>query len=48
MEVDQISELVDVGRRETVGESLVVGQLGVDEVVDVPLFKKSRSDNEFR
>lgn len=47
MPVDQVSDLVDVGWRETVGIGLVVGQLGVDVVVDVPLFKKSQSDDEF-
>ena len=46
--VDQLSGLVDVGRGETVGIGLVVGQLGVNVIVDIPLFGKSRSDNEFR
>jgi len=44
--VDQLSDLVDVGWRETVGIGLVVGQLGVDVVVDVPLFK-NHNQNEF-
>lgn len=48
MPVDQVSDLVDVGRRETVGVGLVVGQLGVDVVVDVPLLGRSRSDDKFR
>jgi len=46
--VDQISDLIDIGRRETVGVGLVVGQLGVDVVVDIPLFDKPQSDTEFR
>jgi len=45
--VDQVAELVDIGWRETVGIGLVVGQLGVDVVVDVPLFKRSQSDKGF-
>ena len=45
MPVNQGSGLVDVGRGETVGVSLVVGQLGVDVVEDIPLSKKSQSDN---
>lgn len=40
MPVDQVSDLVDVSGRETVGVSFVVGQLGVDVVVDVPLSKR--------
>ena len=39
MPVDQFSSLVDVGRREAVCVSLVVGQLGVDVVIDIPLFE---------
>lgn len=37
MPVDQLSGLIDVGGRETVGVGLVVGQLGVDVIIDVPL-----------
>ena len=48
MPVDQISGLVDVSRGETVGVGLVVGQLGVDVVVDIPLFDKFQSDNGFQ
>ena len=44
MEVDQLSGLVDEGRRETVGVGLVVDQLGIDVVVDVPLLEGARSD----
>ena len=36
--VDQLSDLVDVGWGETVGIGLVVGQLSVDVIVDIPLF----------
>ena len=39
MEVDQLSGLVDEGRRKTVGVGLVVDQLGIDVVVDVPLLE---------
>ena len=39
MPVEQFPGLVDVGRGETVCVGLVVGQLGVDVVVDIPLFK---------
>ena len=45
--VDQLSGLVDISRGETVGVGLVVGELSVDVVVDIPLFGKSQSDNEF-
>ena len=41
MEVDQISDLINVSRRETVGVCLVVGQLGIDVVIDVPLLEGS-------
>jgi len=37
-----------VGQGETVCIGLVVGQLCVNIIVDVPLFGKSQSDNEFR
>jgi len=47
MPVDQVTELVDVGRGKTVGIRFVVGQLGIDVVVDVPLFKQSQSDKAF-
>jgi len=47
MPVDQVSDLVDVGRGETVGVGLVVGQLSVDVVIDIPLFGRSQSDNYF-
>ena len=47
MPVNQIADLVNVGRRETIGVGLVVGQLGVDVVVDIPLFEESGSDHEF-
>ena len=42
--VDQVADLVDVGRGKTVGIGLVVGQLGVNVVVDIPLFKRCQSD----
>jgi hypothetical protein len=42
--VDQVPNLVDVGWGETVGVGLVVGQLSVDVVVDIPLSKKSQSE----
>ena len=48
MPVDQVSDLVDVGRGETIGVGLVVSQLGVDVVMDVPLFGMSQSDNDLR
>lgn len=44
MPVDQLPGLINVGRRKTVGIGLVVGQLGVNIVVDVPLLERSRSD----
>ena len=46
MPVDQVTDLVNVGWGETVGVGLVVGQLSIDVIVDIPLFKKSGSDNE--
>ena len=45
--VDKFSGLVDVGQRETIDIGLVVCQLSVGVVVDIPLFVKSRSGNEF-
>jgi len=45
--VDQLSGLVDVGRRETIGIGLVVCQLSFGVVVDIPLLVKSQSGNEF-
>ena len=47
MPVDQVADLVNVGWWETVGVGLVVGQLGVDVIVDIPLFRRPQSDNEF-
>jgi hypothetical protein len=46
MPVDQLSGLVDEGRGETVGIGLVVGQLGVDVVEDVPLLEGSQSRSD--
>ena len=39
MPVEQFPGLVDEGWGKTVRIGLVVGQLGVDVVVDIPLFK---------
>ena len=46
MPVDQVSDLVDVGRGETIGVGFVMSQLSVDVVMDVPLFGRSQSDND--
>lgn len=46
MPVNQFADLVDVGGRETIGVGLVVGQLSVDVVVNVPLLERSRSGSD--
>ena len=37
MSIDRISDLVDVGRRETIGKDLIAGLLGVNAFTDVLL-----------